>query len=740
MKTIISPLTPEGGISKWHNDNGSLHRWIIKALCLFCMFLTNVVVHAQSEDDQLLIFRNTGETNLLYQSQIDSITFTKIDTLGVEYEEPIAQIFHTADTTLYVSIAEIDSVCLGSRNMIEYRADVRVLADDPDMQWIIRYDGDNIYYKTSTPSDVLPTEGQKLYFTEQTEMFPCGLCARVDEMVRKESEIAVAVSSIDATEVFKKFFYAGSLEGIKQEIANAKPTRAKEIDKGETVKFTLDLDGRGELAVDGRIGVHGDVIIDLWKHYYHADMNIENVFGLSVKANAKESAQHSFEKEFLHIPLPTVAALFQPSIDIGGFVDLNAELSFEYAMDRKITTRIEWTRKGGKQSFKRRNPSEYGAQGNQAKLQVMLNGGLYLGLMTSFNFALVGDIVGATARIKWGPEFSGELGMQLLNDLSKDYDVDLQGKAELNLRNKMLFEGLVTHRSKWIMGDIIVTPVLSFEHLLSERKIDLFPKFFAPRAVVSPSKKDLSVAVKSSNEIAHDVKTGFQIVKSEENPEPLKTEFVKNIEAKPNIEVQGVDASIDIPNNVDAEKGVFLRPVFKYAGYTIPHSIMRAAQNPNFQPVIFEMSNGAATLVSGIPMIDNKKVDKTLYNTGPFVALIEKNDTVFHEESPYVGIGENHGYIYYEDWDVLTGQWEGIIDGRNISVTFASDGTGIIKSDNISITDGQYFINKPQGGNILIESKDVTIIMEVISLSGDSIEIKFKNGINKGKKCRLSRK
>lgn len=714
---------------------------IIKIFCLCCLFLTNVVVHAQSEDNQVLIFRNTGETNLLYQSEIDSIMFTKIDTLGIEYDEPIAQVFYTADTTLYVSIAEIDSVCFGSRNEIEYHTDVRVLEDNPDMQWIIRYDGYNIYYKTSTPNNVLPVVGQKLYFTEQTGMFPCGLCARVDKVNHGVSEITIGVTPIDATEIFKKFFYAGSLEGLNSEITRAKAVKPQEIDKGETVKFSLEFGDLGELSVDGRIGVHGDVVIDLWKHYYHAEISIVNILGLSIKASAKESAEHSLEKEFIHIPLPTVAAVFQPSIDISGFVDLNAELSFEYAMDRKVTTRIDWTRKDGKQTFKKSAPTEEGDQGNQAKTQITLNGSLYFGLMTAFNFALVGDIVGAKAKLKWGPEFSGELGMKQLNDLSKDYDVDLQGKAELNLSNKLAFEGFVTYR-KWLIGDIEETSVLSYEHLFSEKKIDLFPRFFAPRAVVSPKRNDLTAAVKSNNEIAHNVETGFQIVKSEKEPEPLKTVFVKEIEATPTVEVQGVDAEINIPQDAITNDGVFLRPVIKYAGYTIPHATICAAQDPYIQPIIFNMSNGAATVTSGVPVIDNARVDSTLYNSGPFVVLIEKNDTVFHEVSPYAGIGENYGYIYYEDSQDLTGHWEGKVDDDIISIIFGNNITCEceFKCNDLSFTDGKYNLNEPQAGYILIESGDDNILIEILSMSKDSMNVKFRNGVHKGKNCKLTRK
>lgn len=714
---------------------------LITLFCLCCMFLTSVAVHAQSEDEQVLIFRNTGETNLLYQSEIDSITFTKIDTMGVEYDEPIAQVFHTADTTLYVSIAEIDSVCFGSRNEIEYRADVRVLADDPDMQWIIRYDGDNIYYKISTPSDVLPAVGQKLYFTEQTEMFPCGLCAKVDDVVRKDSEIAVAVSDVEYTEIFSKFFYAGSLGGIQDEVKNAKGSRAITIDETFKLNLSLGLDDIGKIGGEGTLDVNGKVVMNPFKDYYNAEIDLTNSIGFFVNANLKKKQGYKREENLVHFPLPLVAGIFQPSIDVGMFVDINAQLTFDFAYSQKLTTHISWTKRQKEQTFAKSIPTDDGEQSGEAKIQITLNGNVFFGAKMDVNFNLVGDIFGARAKIKYGPALEGNLSFGTLAELSKEFNAAVYADVNVWDMQKVQLEGYTTFRNKWFWGNPIEKDKL-FEFGLSwgRKPLGLFPKFFAHRAVVSPSKKEVTVAVKSNNEIAHKVETGFQIVKSEENPEPIKTEFVKDIEAKPCVEVQGVDATIDITKDVNAEDGVFVRPVFKYAGYTIPHSTLCAAQDPNFQPVIFGMSNGAATVVSGVPIIGNARVDSTLYNSGPFVVLIEKNDTVFHEESPYAGIGENYGYIYYEDSEDIICQWEGKIDSDNISVIFASDGTCKFKCNDISVNDGKYYLNEPQSGNVLIEAEDETIVLEILSFSRNSMEVKFKNGIHKGKKCSLSRK
>lgn len=709
-------------------------RIITRMLCLLGVLLAETGAYAQSEDDQLLIFRNTGETNLLYQSKVDSITLTKIDTLGVEHEEPIAQLFHTTDTVLYVPIAEIDSVCFGPRNAIEYRSDVRVLRETLDMQWIIRYDGSKIYYKVETPNDILPTVGTKLYFPEQTELFPYGLCAKVDDVVRGGEEVAVSVSAIDYTEVFRKFFYAGSVDGVKPAHGNAH--RAEELDKGETIKSSINIGDDDELSVDGRIGIHGDVVLNPLSLYYHAMIEIENVLGFSIKAKSEESTEYNFEHNFLHIPLPTVAGIFLPSVDVGLFVDMNAELAFEYAMDRKATTRIEWTRQDGTQKFTRSNPTENGAQGNTAKTQITLNGSIYAGLQTVFNFDMIGDVIGASAKVKYGTDFNGELSMGALADLSRTYDVTAYGRAELALQSKVKFEGNVKHRANWVWGEVEETTIMEYEHVICERKIDLFPRFFAPRVIATPARDNVSASIKSKNEIAHEVETGFQILESKENPIPVDSIFVKDIEVKPDGDVQGVAAEMEIPKSIASADSVVLRPVFHYAGYTIPHDMLTAMTDPNIQPVIVSMANGGCTLVSGTPLSDNVTIDSTLYIIGPNIS-IPYNDTVFHDVSPYAGIGEE--YLYYEDAQNLEGTWIGQIDEETITITFTSDNTCVYKCDDISMTNATYCVNEPQSGYLLIESSDASIVFDVQSISENEMTVRFKNSMHKGKVCKLGK-
>ena len=713
---------------------------LLTPILLLGMFLPGAKLSAQSADDQLLIFRNTGVTDLLYQSEIDSITFTRTDMLGVEYDAPVAQVFHTADTALYVPIAEIDSVCLGSRNEIEFQPDVRILADDPDMQWIIRFDGSNIYYKATTPDDILPKVNQKLFYSEMTEMFPCGLCAVVEEVTRGGNEIVVSISCIELSDIFRKFFYAGSIDGMEEEMQKAQARRVEEIDKGETLKFTLDIGDFGEFGVDGRIEMHQNIVLDVLKKYYHADITLTTVFGSSLKVKSDDSASYEDEITLLSIPLPTVALVFHPSIEIFLFVDIEAELALEFDFDRKVTTTFEWTRKGDEQTFTRSTPAEDGDQKNQnqAKAQITLDGSIFAGIGAQLNFNLVGDIAGAQAKLKLGPEFSSEVSIELLQDLSEEYDVDAYGKAELDMEWLLKFEGVVEHKKYWIVGDIEKEVVLEYEHPFAESSIDLFPRYVEPRATLSPSKEEVSVAVKSDNEIAYEVETGFQVMNPEDVTAPIDSVFVGEIEVKPEDVVQGVDTLISIPKSVAEADSVVLRPVFHYAGFTIPHATFNALQDPNIQPVIFCFNDKSALMVSGIPVVDNVTIDSTMYVIGPFVP-IATYDTVFHKVSPYAETKQPAKYITPKDAEDLVGQWHGELEGEDVFMEFTEEDSCSYSCSDLSFDNVLYELNKPQSGCILMGLENDPLVIEVLFVSDTSLEIRFKNHSHRGMKCVLSR-
>lgn len=702
--------------------NKIFNKIIISSVLLSASF---VFASAQTDNDQLLIFRNTGETNLLWQSQLDSITFTDTDTLGNVYQKPYAQIFHTQDTTLYVPMAEIDSVCFGSRNEIEFKNDVRILSSDQDEQWIIRCVGNNIYYKTNTPTDILPSVGQKLYYPEQTELFPYGLSVKVVKVTNLGNEVAVEVEHAEYEEIFSKFFYAGSINEITSEVANAR-NQAPIHPITTILNFTLATGDFGEITTSGSLDISGDVVINVFSHYYHADIDLTTTFETNIKVKVEESAEHNFRHDFVEIPLPIVAAVFQPSINIGLFVDFNAEMAIEYNMSRKNTTHISWTRRNGNQSFEQKPSQDAEDSSNEARVDLVLNGSIFAGVQTVVEFATVGDLIGARGKVKYGTELAGTLGIGVLTDLSREYNASPYGAAKLGLTSKLVFEGCAIHREGWIWGDVEETKLVDYTIETGKVELDFLPHFTGSRATrPQPEAKEISVATKTDNSIAHELETGFQIVKSE-SKEVVDSVFVETpIKAldpeMENAEKQVFKADFELPELSEVEE-IEMRPVFHYAGFTIPFESVGVAQNPNIQPVISFCSNGAVTFVSGTPIIGTKTIDITTYHIGPFLP-VPVYDKDFHATSPFV---INETYPIEHD---MVGKWKcEINDYLTVLLTLNPDGTATLQENDGTGQEAVYSVNTPQSGYVTLVFNDNTnLIFVIVSSDDNEMTVMFRN-------------
>lgn len=88
-----------------------------KIITLFLSLIALLPICAQTErGEQVLVFRNTGEVNLFFSEQLDSIVYSRLDTSNIKHEDIVSQIFYSPDTAIIIPINEIDSVAFGSRN------------------------------------------------------------------------------------------------------------------------------------------------------------------------------------------------------------------------------------------------------------------------------------------------------------------------------------------------------------------------------------------------------------------------------------------------------------------------------------------------------------------------------------------------------------------------------------------------------------------------------------------------
>lgn len=701
----------------------------MRRLMLLCMaWVCAALSFAADESDQLLVFRNTGEVNLFYASEVDSIVCSYMDADSIVYDVLVSQVFYAKDTTLYVPIEEIDSVTYGSRNAMEYKADAMPI-DAAHLEWIESYDGTYIYYKSHTPASIIPKEGTGLFFpAQESDIFPNGLCAKVEQV----NGTIVCVRKAEFDEVFDELFWAGELE---VEIPSS--TRA-EFETYVSLNKKMKLGNGLSFNMSGGTSIVATFVVQPRRHYYHGKIELKGAnVTYSAALNMTNVAPYEVQEEIVDIPMGTILGILFPKLDFHAFLAINAELSFNYRMSRDFSQTFEMTRHNGEFSYNHTPKHENVSDGDKAQIDITLNGSLYLGIGTQFELGLPFETLGGSLKLRFGPEFSGQFGIGTLTMLN-EYNPEAYGKARLSMANK-LSGGLYSYRKGHIVwGEVVENQLFSFQMTFNKSTLDLFPEYNQTRAVGFLEKEDddtiktdVSMATSSVNEIPHSVEMGFEIL-SEDSVviEEIWVDSIYASETPADSIVQYSPQVVDtmtavFVENEEKAKGLILQPIFRYAGYIVKARPVPVMTDSNLQPVIFQGSNGATSVLSGYPFIGEKTTDSIHYTVGAFLPTISIK-SVFNTIPPIINKGT---YIKDNAHASLIATWASDIDvdGVAIGLSFIDSETGTFTQDGVS-TDFTYTINQPQSGDVLLSlSNGETIVFTIVSMDNESLTIRFKN-------------
>ena len=683
----------------------------MKKCTLFIIsMLAYCTIYAANENKQVLVFRHSGEVNLFYAEELDSIFCSYMDTAGVEYDSIVSQVFYTHDSAYIIPIEEIDSVVFGNRNEIEYKSDVRVLKSE-DVSWIIRVEDYTVFFKPNTPASILPKVGEKLFYPEVNEMLPYGLSVKVVSVTPYNEEIAVTVEVIDLAEIFERFFYAGKVEDGPNNIASI---------QNKTSGFNLNLVGTlevgsiGSCRTYGGLDISGDYVISPLKHYYHADLTLRTQIGFDIKLSASAGMTTPYKKEIAKRSLPPVCGVFIPSLVFNLFCDVNAELQFTYEMQRTYAYRILWTRKDGVNTIEYPSVGNNDVESEHAKIDITLDGNLFYGTEFDYNFCLIGDLIGAQASVKIGPEYSGHISVGILRDLtSSKFNPDLYASGEIGTALKASFRAYIIGREHNIWGDVVRKGELfaGYDRYFAQRTLHLFPEFHSNKAVKEARKSKpitISTTAKSNTNIIRPVETGFQVM--DKKDEVLSTEFIKPLKEETE-EMQGVAAVMEVGNHADKNDTLYTRPVFKYANYVIPYAHISASQVPGTMPIITYMTGEGVTVNAGASSIGQVGNDTTTMHIGNYLP-VPAIDKFFVVVNPYASTVE----ISDAGTEVIIGTWKGIMDSISTTITFNDDATGTLEQ-----TEKNHFVyqlNTPSNGKIqLTFGNSTTRVFSIKSLS-----------------------
>lgn len=680
----------------------------MKRLLILTVFLSALKMFAQEADTQILVFRNTGEVNLFYSNELDSIVNSYVDSSGKTYEEPVAQLFYSKDTTLVVPIAEIDSVAIGERNTIEFKPNVLEISDET---YIIKYENGVIHFKTNTPSDVLPAQGQKVYYTERTIVFPHGLCAEVTKVEKRSDAILVHVKDVELKELFTRFFYAEKIEEAAQAKQRGNNTARKLASFSTDHSFTsgLNLGNFGSINPDIKLAISGDIVANPFRDYYHAKVALKLDMGVTVEAKCSDSGSIiDYEGPTYSAPVYSLLKLINVDLGAALFCNFDAELAIKYALKGKmIISEFEWTRRDGNSIFNaNRNNAEDLA--GEAKIDMTLNGSLFFGLKTDIDFNIIGKAAGARATLKSGPKFEGELSMGVLTKLSEQTNTDLYAKGTLSvcLNNDLDFGWYTTNL---FLGEENYHSLAKANLTLLKREINLFPEFThtlgtalpAEENVVSvatiaqvPSPKDANVP--QNETLARPLEVKLAIVDQDEKV--IKEEKVDSI-GTGRTSAEGLSTEIELSNDL---KDLRVQPIFKYMNMDIKAQTGNILQDGFIQPFTSYMSNGLSTIISGSPFIGEASNDSTVFIVGSYLPVVLTPNSAFNVPPITKRFGS---YIDLDESANLIGTW---MDDNECSLTFEEDMTGTC-ADSLGTRTFEYELNSPSAGNLRLIFKDESV-------------------------------
>ncbi|MBR5062886.1 MAG: hypothetical protein IKX24_12210, partial [Prevotella sp.] len=150
------------------------------------------------------IYRNDGAINTFITTEIDSMTYSRIDLDSIAYEEYVVHEVYTRDSIYRIPIELIDSVGFITPETV-YQPGVIVLEGEI-RSYIISRDKLTLTFQTTTPDNLLPKVGDKLVTTKVDDVFTNSFVGQVVDIVSKSDGIEVICDPVDLTDVFVYYY------------------------------------------------------------------------------------------------------------------------------------------------------------------------------------------------------------------------------------------------------------------------------------------------------------------------------------------------------------------------------------------------------------------------------------------------------------------------------------------------------------------------------------------------------
>ena len=193
-----------------------VERWLsLFTLLLFFTLHSSFFIskaQAQNATDAFYIYQNDGHFDGFFYDDVQKISYSVMDTLGVEHDEIVSQEIVTADSIYRIMLSAIDSVGFVQPE-VKYNPKLRRVETDGLFAYLVTHDEeyDHLVFDSSTPAALLPRVGDVFASFDIDN----GWSGKVtDVKTGSGGNIEVTCTAIeDITDIFERFVMVEQYDG-----------------------------------------------------------------------------------------------------------------------------------------------------------------------------------------------------------------------------------------------------------------------------------------------------------------------------------------------------------------------------------------------------------------------------------------------------------------------------------------------------------------------------------------------
>ncbi|MBQ7684233.1 MAG: hypothetical protein IJT48_07065 [Bacteroidaceae bacterium] len=138
---------------------------------------TGGALSAQTVGEAFYIYRNDGQFNAFFRTEIDSMAYSCYDLDSLLHDDIVTQVIYTQDSIYQIPLKAIDSISFVQPETV-YKADVTPITGDL-LDYVVSVDDLTLTLSPQIPTSLLPAVGDKIVSVDLKEPFPYGFLGRV---------------------------------------------------------------------------------------------------------------------------------------------------------------------------------------------------------------------------------------------------------------------------------------------------------------------------------------------------------------------------------------------------------------------------------------------------------------------------------------------------------------------------------------------------------------------------------